>query len=88
MIIRETIIYECWCTHCHKGQMKDLFQRSFEENKHLSSYLGETLKCDHCGKDNLIEDFLSVVPHSFMVMSKHEISKGKSNDELGKFLTT
>jgi hypothetical protein len=88
MIIRETIIYECWCAHCHKGQMNDLFQRSFEEGKHLSVYVGETVKCEKCGKDNVIEDFLSVVPHSFMIMSNHEISKAKSNDDLKEFFTT
>jgi hypothetical protein len=88
MIIRETIIYECWCEHCHKGQMQQLLQKTFEEKKHLSTYVGQTFKCELCGEDNTVEDFLSLVPHSFMVMSQYDMSKGKSNQDLGKFLTT
>jgi transcription initiation factor IIE alpha subunit len=88
MIIRETTIYECWCEHCHKGQMKDLFQKAFDEKIHLSEFVGQTFKCEVCGEDNTIEDFLTVVPHSYMIASKHEFSKAKSNDELGKYLRT
>jgi uncharacterized protein (DUF983 family) len=66
MIIRETRVIECWCDHCHKGQMKDIFEKSFEEKKHISEYVGLKFNCEVCGFENKIEDYLIVIPHQFM----------------------
>lgn len=85
MIIRETKITECWCNQCGCGQMQQIFQKSFDEKKHLSEYVGEKFICAECGFENKIEDFISIIPHEFLIMSQNDASKIKSNDDLKRF---
>lgn len=86
MIIRETRIVECWCPNCSHGQMKQIFQKSFDEKRHLAEYVGEKFSCENCGAENVIEDFLSLMPNEFFVMSANNTSKVKSNDDLKRFI--
>ena len=86
MIIRETKMVECWCGNCNKGQMAQLFQKSFDEKKHLSEYVGQKITCQFCVTENIIDDFLSVMPQEFLILSNSEASKYKINDDLKRFI--
>lgn len=77
MIIRDTRILECWCPKCGLGQMEKLLQKGFLEQKDISQMVGESFECDKCKTINVIEDFISIIPQSFMVMSKNDLSKAK-----------
>lgn len=84
MIIRETKIIECWCPKCGHGQVKKLLEKTFADNNHLSSLVGSVFDCDKCGAKNKVEDFVSIIPSEFYVISSNEI--GKSNDDVRKFI--
>lgn len=86
MIIRETKIMECWCPHCHNGQMEQILQKSFSEKKAPQQYVGEKFICKHCGEENVLEDYVSFIPGEFYVSSANQASKWKSNQELKNFL--
>ena len=88
MIIRETKMVECWCPSCNKGQMAQLFQKSFDEKKQLTEYVGKVITCQFCGSENIIEDFISLMPQEFLVFSNSNKSKYKINDDLKRFLNS
>lgn len=77
---------ECWCTHCHKGQMEQILEKSFAEKKVLLEYVGQKFTCPHCGSENIIEDLISFIPGMFYVSTANEANKWKSNFELKNFL--
>jgi len=86
MIIRETRILECWCPSCGAGQMGQILQKSFAAKETVQSYVGQRFTCSGCGADNFIEDFISLIPEGFQVMSANDLSKAKSNQDLKTFL--
>lgn len=86
MLIRETTTYECWCNHCSTGQMSQIHDILLEERVDTNQLIGRIITCRECGKENEIEDVLVVVPTSFIVCSKTNISKAKSNEEMMKWL--
>lgn len=47
--------------------------------------VGESFECEKCKTINIIEDFISIIPQSFMVMSKNDLSKAKQNEDLKNF---
>ena len=85
MIVRDTRILECWCPICGIGQMEQILQKGFEEQKDVSQMVGESFECKKCKTINVIEDFISIIPQSFMVMSKNDLSKAKQNEDLKNF---
>lgn len=89
MIIRQTTIYECFCPHCHSGQMEQIFEKSFNNQESINNFMGQSIKCNSCGELNEVEDIVLVYPTSFIVGSVQETSKGKqakTNEELFKWL--
>lgn len=66
--------------------MEQILKRSFAEKKFPHQYIGEKFTCEHCGVENTVEDFISVIPGMFYVSSSKEASKHKSNQELNKFI--
>jgi hypothetical protein len=86
MILRETRIHECWCSNCAAGQMEQIHDLMFKERIAPANLAGWKLFCHKCGHENTIEDFLSVIPTSFLVASQSDINKVKSNEELKKWL--
>ena len=86
MIVRITRMQECWCPNCAAGQMEKLHDIIFRERIPESQLIGRTIKCDRCGADNVIEDVVDIIPTSFLISSKNEMSKVKSNQELFNWL--
>lgn len=86
MILRETRIQECWCAKCAAGQMEQIHDLQFNQKIAPGDLIGRTIVCKTCGHENTIEDFLSIIPTAFLVASKNELSKVKSNEEIKKWL--
>ena len=86
MILKEMIIHECWCEHCSEGQMRQIHDILFKEQILMQDLIDRKITCEKCGQENIITDVLSVVPTSFMVSSRSELSKAKANDDLNKWL--
>lgn len=85
MIIRETRILECWCPVCGHGQMEQILQKGFDEQIDVNKTIGRIFKCQNCNSENIIEDFISLIPQSFLIMSKNDMTKVKQNEYLRKF---
>lgn len=85
-IIRETRILECWCPKCHQGQVKTLLNDSFTNDRALFECVGKEFKCENCGLEYEVGDYLSVMPNAFMVASRSQESKVKSNTEVDAWL--
>lgn len=82
MILRETRIQECWCGKCAAGQMEQIHDLQFKQKIAPPDLIGRKIVCSNCGHENVIEDFLSIIPTAFLVASQNDISKVKSNQEL------
>jgi hypothetical protein len=85
-IIRETRILECWCPKCHQGQVKTLLNDSFSNDRALLECVGKEFKCENCGLVYEVGDYISVMPNAFMVASRSQGSKVKSNMEVESWL--
>lgn len=85
-IIRETRILECWCPKCHQGQIKTILNDSFTNDRALLDSVGKEFKCENCGLLYEVGDYLSVMPNAFMVASRSQESKVKSNTEIDAWL--
>lgn len=85
MIIRETRIIECYC-ECGTGQVQELLQHTFDEKILLNEMIGKNFKCKNCGKENLIEDIVQLIPLEFMVSNMESYNKIKNNSDLKKYL--
>ena len=86
MILRETRIQECWCSNCSAGQMEQIYDLQFKEKIPPPDLIGKKIVCVNCGHENVIEDYLSIIPTAYMVASHNDISKVKSNRELKNWL--
>jgi len=86
MIVRSTRIQECWCPNCLSGQMEKIYEITFAEGVDEKSLIGRKVKCERCGFENIIEDVVDVIPLSFLVSSRSELSKAKSNEDLFNWL--
>jgi len=86
MILRSMIIQECWCKNCSAGQMDKIHDILLREKVLESALIGRKIVCDKCGFENEIEDIIGIIPTSFLVSSKNETSKIKSNDEIMNWL--
>lgn len=85
-IIRETRILECWCPKCHCGQIKTLLDDSFTNDRALLECVGKDFKCENCGLEYEVGDYLSVMPNAFMVAARSQGSKVKANMEMDAWL--
>lgn len=85
-IIRETRILECWCPKCHCGQIKTLLNDSFTNDRALLECVGKDFKCENCGLEYEVGDYLSVMPNAFMVASRSQESKVRANAEVDAWL--
>lgn len=85
-IIRETRILECWCPKCHCGQIKTLLNESFTNDRALLECVGKDFKCENCGLEYEVGDYLSVMPNAFMVASRSQESKVRANAEVDAWL--
>lgn len=88
MILRQTIISECWCEKCHEGQMQQLQDILMNEKAGQKELIGRKLVCANCGHENTIEDVMVMHPATFIVSAKNKASQGKSNIDMYKWLTT
>lgn len=85
-IIRETRILECWCPKCHHGQIKNILNDSFTNDRNIIESVGKEYTCENCGLVYEVGDYLSVMPNAFMVASRSQLSKAKSNLEMEAWL--
>ena len=85
-VIRETRILECWCPKCHCGQIKTLLNDSFTNDRALLECVGKDFKCENCGLEYEVGDYLSVMPNAFMVASRSQESKVRANAEVDAWL--
>jgi cytochrome c-type biogenesis protein CcmH/NrfF len=85
MIIRETRVLEAWCPVCGAGQMEQILQTGFDEQIDVNKTIGRTFKCKNCQSENIVDDYISLIPQSFLIFSKNELTKAKQNDDIKKF---
>lgn len=85
MIIRECRIIECFC-ECGSGQVQDLLQHVFEKKISINEMIDKIFVCKKCGKENVIEDIIELIPLEFIVSSSKDVGKMKVNSELKKYL--
>lgn len=86
MILRTMTISECWCANCHKGLMGQIHDQMMEKKLQPKDLIGMHIICKHCDNEDLIDDVLELIPTTYLVASKSEISKTKSNEELKNWL--
>lgn len=86
MILRETIMYECWCTECQHGQMEQIHDIMMSEKIPTQDMVGRVIVCRNCGSENVLEDVMVVIPAAYMVSSKPDLSKAKTNDDMWKWM--
>jgi len=66
--------------------MEKIYDIIFSEKIHESLLVGRKITCDACGFENVVEDFIDIIPLSFLVSSRKDASKHKSNEELSNWL--
>jgi hypothetical protein len=72
MVIRETIITECWCSHCGSGMTSIVNDASFMKGIQLKEMIGNGVVCNNCQKENIIEDIIIMIPTEFIVSGLKE----------------
>jgi hypothetical protein len=85
MVIRETIITECWCSHCGSGMTSIVNDASFMKGIQLKEMIGNGVVCNNCQKENIIEDIIIMIPTEFIVSGLKE-NKSKTNKDLNNWL--
>ncbi len=88
MFLKETTIMECWCPHCQYGQVQKILQRSFEEKKVASEYIGKIFVCPRCKKRNILKDVIKVIPQEFLIFSDSDLSNIRKERGIAQFLNT
>lgn len=86
MILRTMTISECWCGKCHGGLMGQIHDIMMQEKLSMKDMIGRHVICKHCDNEDIIDDVLELIPTTYLVASKSEISKTKSNEELKNWL--
>lgn len=79
-------MHECWCSHCGAGQMDVIHDIFFNDRISDRELIGKEIKCSHCGKTNVIEDVINIIPSTFLISSDQEYSKVKANEDLAKWM--
>lgn len=69
VIVKQTIIFECWCPNCGHGQMEKVLSKTLDKNESFDKCVGKQFQCENCLEDLEIADLAILIPQSFDISS-------------------
>lgn len=86
LLLKTTMIYECFCPSCFHGQVNQILEISFSEKIPTKQMIGREITCEGCQQVNIIKDEICIIPTETLVMNSSDVNKYKRDKNVKKWL--